>query len=132
LLDAQTWRFVLLDGGFKGAVGLLLLLILPHFGASLAATGSGIFLYESVAKLVSVYPARKIGGTLAANAWLHVSVAAGVGLGVACVALPALRGVLLLSPLAPRELAIVASALLLTWLSGELSVRVVQRVNQPG
>jgi uncharacterized membrane protein HdeD (DUF308 family) len=129
-LDAQTQRFVLLDGGLKGAVGLLLLVLLPRCGASLAASGSAVFLYESVAKLVSVYPARKIGGRVARNVWLHVSVLVGVALGLACVALPTLRQVLVLTALGVPELALVALALLLTWLSGELSARAV-RLQRP-
>ena len=51
LLDGRTLAFILADGGFKGAVGLALLVLLPRLGASLPATAAGVFLYEAVAKL---------------------------------------------------------------------------------
>ena len=58
---ATTLRFVLLDGFIKGALGLGLLVLMPRLGSSLAATATCVFLYESVAKLLSAYPARKLG-----------------------------------------------------------------------
>lgn len=127
LLDERTWRFVVLDGCFKGAIGLGLLLLMPRLGSSLAATGSCVFLYESVAKLLSAYPARTLGARPGPNRWLHGSVIVGSALAAACVLVPALREVLRLAPLSLRELSVVLAVLLVTWGSGELAATVARR-----
>lgn len=120
LLDARALRFILLDGGFKGAVGLALLVILPALGLSVGATATSVFLYESVAKLASAYPARKVDTLPVPNLWLHVCIAAGLGIAALCVLAPPLRTALGLSALDTRATALVAAALALTWVSGEL------------
>ena len=127
LLDAKTLRFVLLDGGIKGAVGLALLLIMPRFGCSVAATGTSVFLYELAAKLLSAYPARKLGGSPARNRWLHCAVFVGVALGLACVSFAPIRQVLGLSLLGVRELLFVCLVLAVTWGTGELAASVARR-----
>jgi Ca2+-transporting ATPase len=127
LLDTKTWRFVALDGCFKGAVGLSLLVLMPRLGSSVAATGSCVFLYESVAKLLSVYPARTLGARPEPNSWLHWSVIGGSALGLACVLAPALRDVLRLAPVSWSEVAVVSAALIVTWGSGELAAAVARR-----
>jgi len=127
LLDAKTVRFVLLDGVVKGAVGLGLLLLLPQLESSIAATGTGVFLYELAAKLLSAYPARKLGGRPAANPWLHAAVFVGVGLGLACVSFAPFRMVLGLVPLRPRELFVIGLALAFTWTTGELAAALARR-----
>jgi len=127
LLDAKTLRFVLLDGLMKGAFGLALLVLMPRFGSSIPATAASVFLYESVAKLLSAYPARKLGAQPAQNPWLHGSVLVGGALGLVCVGFAPVRSVLGLVPLAPRELLFVFALLILTWGSGELAARVVRR-----
>jgi len=126
LLDGKTLRFVLLDGCIKGALGLGLLWLLPLLGSSLWATGSAVFVYESVAKLLSAYPARKLLAEPAANPWLHASVLIGVALGLVCVFVPPVRAVLGLVALAPRELLVVLAALVATWGSGELSASIAR------
>jgi len=131
LLDKKTLRFVLLDGVMKGVLGLALLLLLPRLGSSLAATGTSVFLFESVAKLLSAYPARKVGGRPARNAWLHGSVLIGVGLGLVCIAFSPVRDVLGLVPLAPRELLLVLAVLSVSWFSGELAAHVARRSEMP-
>jgi Ca2+-transporting ATPase len=134
LLDGKTVRFVLLDGLIKGALGLGLLVLMPRLGSSLAATGAAVFLYESIAKLLSAYPARKLGAQPARNPWLHGSVLIGVGLGLLCVGLAPVRAVLGLVPLSARELLFVLALLIVTWGSGELSAYLVRRcqVRDPG
>jgi Ca2+-transporting ATPase len=127
LLDRTTIRFVLLDGFMKGALGLGLLVVMPALGSSVAATATGVFLFESVAKLLSAYPARKLGVQQAQNPWLHGSVIAGVALGLGCIGFAPLRAVLGLVPLAPRELLFVFALLLVTWAAGELAARLVRR-----
>lgn len=128
LLDGKTRRFVVLDGCFKGAVGLALLALMPHFGSSIAATATSVFLYESVAKLLSAYPARKLGSPPARNGWLHWSVLGGALLNLASVLFAPIRTVLGLTPLNARELCVVALVLLVSWCSGELAARLARRV----
>jgi len=126
LLDRKTMRFVVLDGFMKGALGLGLLVVLPRLGSSIAATGTCLFLYESVAKLLSAYPARKLGAHPERNPWLHASVLVGVALGLACIALAPMRSVLGLVPLSVRELSLVFALLTVTWGSGELAASIAR------
>ncbi|MES1174539.1 MAG: cation-transporting P-type ATPase [Myxococcales bacterium] len=131
LLDALTVRFVLVDGAIKGAIGLLLLLMLPRYGVSLTATATSVFLYEAAAKLLSAYPARKLSSAPDSNLWLHASVVIGVSLAATCVLWPKLRSVLGLSPLTLEELALVAGALAMSWCTGELAALAVRRSLKP-
>jgi P-type Ca2+ transporter type 2C len=127
LLDPKTLRFVLFDGITKGALGLGLLVLMPRLGSSLAATGTGLFLYESIAKLLSAYPARKLGARPVRNPWLHGSVLIGVVLGLVCVWVEPVRDVLGLAPLSARELSLVCGLLVLTYGTGELAAAVARR-----
>jgi Ca2+-transporting ATPase len=128
-LDHKTMRFVLLDGCMKGALGLGLLVLMPRLGSSLAATGTSLFLYESVAKLLSAYPARKLAAQPGRNRWLHGSVLIGVVLGLACVSFAPMRDVLGLVALSPRELLLVLALLTVTWGLGELAASVARHSN---
>jgi Ca2+-transporting ATPase len=123
LLDGRTVRFILADGGFKGAVGLGLLVFLPMLGTSLPATAASVFVYESLGKLASVYPARRIGAGTSKNAWLHVSVASGVVLALLCVLLEPLRLTMGLAPLESSAFGALTAAIALTLVSGELLAR---------
>jgi len=100
--------------------------VLPRLGSSIAATGTSLFLYESVAKLLSAYPARKLGAQPGHNPWLHGSVLVGVVLGLVCVWLAPVRGVLGLVPLSTHELLLVFALLILTWGSGELAATIAR------
>jgi Ca2+-transporting ATPase len=126
LLTRPALSFILVDGAFKGACGLGLLLVLPRLGLSLGATAASVFLYESSAKLLSAYPARRVGADPRPNPWLHVSIAAGLAASLACVLLQPLRRVLQLSPLDGRALGSLAVALLVTLLGGELTARLLR------
>jgi hypothetical protein len=126
LLDRQTMTFVLVDGTFKGAVGLGLLALLPAVGVSLPATATSVFVYESVAKLASAYPSRKVGVRQATNTWLHVSIASGIALGLLCVLLPQLRRTLALAPLEAASLSYLLAATLVTAVSGEVLARLLR------
>jgi P-type Ca2+ transporter type 2C len=126
LLDRKTLRFVLLDGVVKGVLGLGLLVLMPSLGSTLAATATGVFLYESVAKLLSAYPARKLGAEPSRNPWLHGSVLIGVVLGLVCIGFAPVRAVLGLVTLTPRELMLVFAMLVVTWGSGEIAARVAR------
>jgi len=126
LLDQSSLRFILADGGFKGAVGLGLLALLPALGTSVGATATAVFLYESLAKLLSAYPARRLGAAVRPNAWLHVSVGAGVGLAALCVSLEPLRRTLALTPLERATAWPLAAAVVITLASGELTARILR------
>ncbi|HYP88676.1 MAG TPA: HAD-IC family P-type ATPase, partial [Polyangiaceae bacterium] len=60
LLDRTAARFVAADGVLKAGVGLALLVGLPRLGATTSATATAVFLYEGVAKLLSMFPARRL------------------------------------------------------------------------
>ncbi len=127
LLDARAVKFILVNGGFKGAVGLLLLVLLPHFGVGLPATATVVFLYESTAKVLSAYPARKIGPSPQMNLALHASIAAGVLLGFLCVLVEPLRRTLGLASIGLHEVWPLGVATLVTVASGELLARSIGR-----
>jgi Ca2+-transporting ATPase len=126
LLDRAAIQFVLLDGSVKGGIGLLLLAVLPWLGSTLAATATAVFLYEGIAKLLSMFPARRLGGRLAANRLVFVAAAVSVLLQLACISFPSLRGALGLTWLSPGELGTVLLALLSTFALGELVLRAVR------
>jgi Ca2+-transporting ATPase len=123
LLDRETLAFVLGDGGFKAVMGLTLLVVLPAFGAAVAVTATAVFVYESFAKLLSVYPARRLGPRPGPNAWLHGSVAVGLALVLLCVAVPPLRAALHLTPMKPWLWGFLAGAAVVTSASSEVVVR---------
>jgi Ca2+-transporting ATPase len=131
LLERSTLRFILIDGTFKGAVGLALLWILPNFGLSLSATATSVFLYESIAKLASAYPARKVGAVPVTNRWLHVSIASGILLSLACALVHPLRLTLGLSAIDLGAIRYVLLASLLTALSGEVLARALKAKSVP-
>jgi P-type Ca2+ transporter type 2C len=126
LIEPLAAKFMTADGLLKGALGLLLLLLLPRLGVSTLATASAVFLYEGVAKVTSVFPARRLYGQLRPNAWVYAATGVSVGLQLACVAVPPLRTVLGLSPLGTTELGTVTVTLLFTLAASELIVRALR------
>jgi len=121
LFDHASSRFILITGIFKGALGIALLLVLPAFGVGLIVTQTAVFLYESIGKLASVYPARLSVQGRPKNWVLHVSIAAGIALQAASVALPPLRRFLGLEVPDARTAVLIAVAVLATWSVAELS-----------
>jgi P-type Ca2+ transporter type 2C len=130
LLDRPAVSFVLADGLVKGGLGLFLLWLLPELGASLQATATAVFLYEGIAKLLSMFPARRLGGQLGPNGWVMGAAAASVALQLSCVFVPPLRSVMGLVPLTRSELGVVAATLLSTFTLGEL-ILVLLRSRSP-
>jgi len=120
LLDSTAAKFVLADGLVKGGFGLLLLVLLPLLGASLPATATAVFLYEGIAKLLSMFPARRLHGRLNPNRWVLTASAVSVALQLLCVLAPPFRHVLALVELSATELVVVAATLLTTLLAGEV------------
>jgi Ca2+-transporting ATPase len=127
LLDSLATRFIIADGAVKGGIGLALLLLLPALGASTLATATGVFIYEGVAKLLSMFPARRLGGPLRRNTWIAAATALSIALQLACVVFPPVQRVMGLVALAPHQLAVVGVALLVTLLLGELILRFLRR-----
>lgn len=126
LLDRTGLRFVAADGLLKGGLGLALLVLLPALGQDALTTASAAFLYEGVAKLLSMFPARRLRGRLLYNPWVWAATVASIGLQLACVLLPALRRVMGLLPLRGLDLLAVAGSLILTVALGELILRALR------
>jgi P-type Ca2+ transporter type 2C len=122
LLDSSALRFILIGGVLQGVVGLTLLLVLPGFGLQVLAIQTLVFVYEAAAKLVSVYPARRVSGEIAPNRALRVAMALGLLLILACLYVPALRGVLGLTLPTPLTLGAIAACVLFSWTLTELLV----------
>ncbi len=135
LLDRASSRFILATGAFKGALGIALLILLPAFGVGLILTQTVVFLYESVGKLVSVYPSRSIVRGRPRNWVLHASIVAGVALQALAVTVPGLRHFLGLEALDGRTLAILTLAVIATWTFAMITRRAVSgshRAPHPG
>jgi Ca2+-transporting ATPase len=127
LLDPASTRFIVIAGLFKGLLGISLLVILPVLGYSLIAVQTVIFLYESIAKLVSAYPSRSLFQRPTRNLALHGSIAFGVGLQLLTIVVPALRRVLALASLDLRGFALLAAAIAATYTVAEGASRLLRR-----
>ncbi|HKY36813.1 MAG TPA: cation-translocating P-type ATPase C-terminal domain-containing protein, partial [Polyangiaceae bacterium] len=130
LLEPVAARFVIGDGLVKGGLGLSLLLILPSLGVGTLATATAVFFYEGVAKLLSMFPARRLGGTLRPNRWVLAATVASIALQLACIGLPPLREMMGLTVLGALPLVVVTLALLSTYLLGELLLHVLRAPRQ--
>ncbi|HVJ16032.1 MAG TPA: cation transporting ATPase C-terminal domain-containing protein, partial [Polyangiaceae bacterium] len=122
LLDPRALRFIAMSGALHGAFGLGLLLVLPRFGLTVVAIQTLVFLYEASAKLVSVYPARRLGGETTPNRALRLALALGLVLIAACFAVPPLRTALALTLPTPLEVLCIALSVVVTWAIAELVV----------
>ncbi len=130
-IEPLAARFIAADGLVKGGLGLILLLILPRLGASSVATVSAVFLYEGVAKVTSIFPARRLSGERSHNAWVYGAAGVSMALQLACLAVPWLRESLGLSPLGARQLGTVLVALVTTLVVSELIVRALRGNETP-
>jgi P-type Ca2+ transporter type 2C len=126
LIEPLAARFMTADGLLKGGLGLLLLVLLPKLGATAVATASGVFLYEGIAKVTSVFPARRLSGELRHNGWVYAATGFSVGLQLACLGVPGLRKLLGLSSLDATQLATVFVALVATLAASDLIVRTLR------
>lgn len=125
LLDSASSRFILATGLFKGALGIALLTLLPVLGFGLVMTQTVVFLYESVGKLVSVYPSRSTVRGRPKNWVLHASVFGGTVLQIVAVAIPGFRHFLGLAALEWKTAAILVVAVTATWAMAALSGRLL-------
>ncbi|HEY5374476.1 MAG TPA: cation-translocating P-type ATPase [Polyangiaceae bacterium] len=131
LLDPASTRFIAVAGLFKGLLGISLLVVLPLLGYSLIAIQTVIFLYESIAKLVSAYPSRTLFQRPSRNAILHAAIAFGIGLQLLTIVVPALREILRLAPLDARGFAVLAAAIAATWSVAEIATRLLRPRTTP-
>ncbi|MCB0992355.1 MAG: cation-translocating P-type ATPase, partial [Acidimicrobiales bacterium] len=111
LLTSSGLSFIFTTGVLKAALGLGLFFALPEFGYTGEQTRTAVFLYESLAQLAFVYPARAVSGTPPRNRTLNWIVAASVLLQAATVSIPGLRSLLGLETLDVWGYVVVASAL---------------------
>ncbi len=114
LLTRAGLRFVLISGILKAGLGLTIFFVLPTLDYSGDQTRTAVFLYESLAQLAFVYPARLITARPHPNRLLNGIVAATVLLQIATVSVPGLRTVLGLTTLDFQALTFVGSALFLS------------------
>jgi Ca2+-transporting ATPase len=126
LLDRSSLRFIAINGAFKGILGIAILMIMPRAGYALIAVQTMIFLYESIGKLVSVYPARERARGRPMNWALHGSIIVGIGLQLLTVLIPGLRRFLGLSALDGRAVGWVALAVFATWVIATVSRRALE------
>lgn len=115
LLDPLSLRFILITGVVKGLIGVMLLISLPQMGYGVASTITAVFLYESLAQLVFVYPSRRVADRPQINRVLNVIVVISIALQVATVLVPSLRTLLGLTPLDAQAGLLIAAAVLVTW-----------------
>jgi Ca2+-transporting ATPase len=123
LLDSASARFILVTGAFKGTLGIGMLVGLPVIGYGLVAAQTVIFLYESMGKLVSVYPSRQSLPGRRANWTLHGCIVLGMALQVLTLVVPGLRRFLGLGQLDRRAMVILAVAVAATWGAAALTSR---------
>ena len=126
LLDRASGGFILVTGLFKGLLGITLLMVMPLLGYAIIAIQTSIFLYESIAKLVSAYPARRLLQQPRTNRVLHAAVGIGIGIQILTVTVPALRSLLGLSTLDATAIAMLGGAVAATWGVAELANRILR------
>ncbi len=123
LFDAPAIRFVLVTGGVKAAVGIVMLVALPVLGLTSIATRTAVFLYETLAQLAFVYPSRALSFRPLPNRVLNTIVVVSVLLQPAIVFLPGMRKMLGLEGLALIAWGCVAGGVLFSWLFAEVYTR---------
>jgi len=120
LLTRSGIRFILTTGFLKAGVGIVLFFSLPALGFSGGTTQTAVFLYESLAQLAFVYPARRITNTSLPNPTLNIIIVASVALQMLTITVPWLRTMLGLVPLDGVVLGLVVAALAVTVIGEEI------------
>jgi Ca2+-transporting ATPase len=123
LLTRAGLRFIFISGGIKAALGLTLFFGLPELGYTGTEAVTAVFLYESLAQLAFVYPARRITTKPVTNRILNWIVIVTITLQLATISIPGLRTVLGLVTLDPRAFGLIAAALALSVLGANYSAR---------
>jgi Ca2+-transporting ATPase len=123
LLDRPSLRFILALGAIQGGIGLSLLAVLPRFGLDVLAVQTIVFLYVASAKVLSVYPARRLVGETGNNRALYAATAFGLALPVACIAIAPLRSLLALTVPTLAGVAAIAVCLFATTVASRVLTR---------
>jgi Ca2+-transporting ATPase len=123
LLTRAGLRFIFVSGILKAALGLGLFFGLPELDYTGTEAVSAVFLYESLAQLAFVYPARRITAKPVTNRILNWIVIVTIALQIATITIPGLRTVLGLEPLDATALALVAVALTVSVIGANVTAR---------
>ena len=126
LLTKAGLRFIVTTGVLKAALGLGLFFLLPALDYTGTEIQTAVFLYESLAQLAFVYPARLITTRPVTNRVLNWIVAISVLVQLGTVAIPGLRTVLGLTPLDSTASALITGALVISVLGASLSAHVTR------
>jgi len=127
LLDRPSVRFVLVTGAVKAALGLGLLVALPKAGFSSLETRSAVFLYEALAQLAFVYPARRALGRAVANRTLNLIIVMSIALQTATAFVPGLRSMLGIEVVTGGQWVWIAAAVAASWGFAEMYARLARR-----
>lgn len=119
LLTPAGIRFILTTGSLKALMGLVLFFSLPILAFAGSTTQTAVFLYESLAQLAFVYPARRIGSRSLPNRTLNIIIVSSVVLQMLTITVPGLRTMLGLVPLDLFVLGLVAVSLAITVVGAE-------------
>jgi P-type Ca2+ transporter type 2C len=111
LLTRAGLRFILISGLLKASLGLGLFFLLPELDYTGEQTRTAVFLYESLAQLAGVYPARLVSTRPLTNRILNWIVVLSVLLQIATITVPGLRAVLGLEAIDATATLLVAAAL---------------------
>ncbi len=128
LLTRPGIRFILITGVLKAALGLVLFFVLPRLDYSGTETRTAVFLYESLAQLAFVYPARLITARPVTNRVLNWIVGLSIAVQLATVTVPGLRTVLGLQTLDAAAHGFVAAALAISVIGAYVSARLTGEV----
>ena len=120
LLSRTGVRFILTTGILKAVMGLIVFFTLPALAFAGSTTQTAVFLYESLAQLAFVYPARRLTSKSLPNKTLNLIIVASVALQILTITVPGLRTMLGLVPLERSVLAFVAGALIITVVGAEV------------
>ena len=123
LLTRAGTRFIIVSGILKAALGLGLFFLLPELDYSGEQTRTVVFLYESLAQLAFVYPARRITTKPVTNTILNWIVAISVLVQIATITIPGLRTVLGLETIDTTAVAFLAAALAVSVAGASLLAR---------
>ena len=127
LLDHTSVWFIVVTGVLKGGAGTVLLVVLGATGGGIVMIQTAVFLGESMAKLVSVYPSRRGSGSVPRRNWvLDASIAIGLALQISTAFVPSLRHILGLAPPDSMSLALVIAVVAFSWLGAELAHRIIE------
>lgn len=106
---------MLITGSAKAALGLALLGLLPELGFTSLEARSAVFIYEAMAQLAFVYPARRAHGRTLPNRVLNVVVIVSIALQLSTAFIPALRALLGLEVVTSALWAWIVAAVITSW-----------------